>query len=351
MVIIVTGGAGFIGSELVRQLLADASNKVVVYDKLTYAGTKESLRYAPNQQNLEFVEGDICDLELARSLFRKFQPDRIMHLAAESHVDRSIDSPMDFVKTNVIGTCTLLQAALEYWRGLSDGRKDSFRFQHISTDEVYGSLGDKGYFLETTPYSPRSPYSASKASSDHFVRAWHTTFGLPIVMSNCSNNYGAYQFPEKLIPLVTINALEGRPLPVYGTGANIRDWIYVEDHVRALRLIGDKGRVGETYNVGGHSERRNIEVVQTICDVLDGLVPSKSGKSYREQIVFVKDRPGHDARYAIDSSKIESELGWRPQQDFTSGIRQTIKWYLDNEWWWRPLREGRYDGTRLGNAK
>ena len=274
-----------------------------------------------------------------------------MHLAAESHVDRSIDAPLDFVNTNVVGTATLLQAALDYWRNLPEDKKETFRFQHISTDEVYGTLGETGYFREDTPYSPHSPYSASKASSDHFVRAWHDTFGLPVLITNCSNNYGPYQFPEKLIPLVTLNALEGKELPVYGTGANVRDWLFVEDHVTALCLVGDKGQPGRTYNIGGHSERSNIQVVRTICGILDEIRPRPDGHKYEEQIRFVKDRPGHDLRYAIDADRIASELGWKPSQTFQQGMRLTVQWYLDNEWWWKPLREQRYSGQRLGNNK
>lgn len=349
MRIVVTGGAGFIGSCLVRHLLREEGAEVTVYDKLTYAGTKESLKEVASNPNLHFVEGDICELECARAVFREARPQRIMHLAAESHVDRSIDAPMDFVRTNVLGTATLLQAALEYWRGLNEEEQRSFRFQHISTDEVYGSLGADGFFEETTPYDPRSPYSASKASSDHFVRAWQTTFGLPTLITNCSNNYGSYQFPEKLIPLVTLNALEGRELPVYGTGANVRDWIFVDDHVRALCLVGNKGTPGETYNVGGHSERTNLQVVKTICSVMDEISPMADNRKHSSLIKFVQDRPGHDMRYAIDSTKIERELGWKPQQNFENGIRLTIKWYLENAWWWRPLRESRYNGARLGS--
>lgn len=350
MNIIVTGGAGFIGSGLVRHLLNGTGACVTVLDKLTYAGTLESLKEVSGSPSYRFVRGDICDLELVRTLFREFRPERIMHLAAESHVDRSIDTPLEFVRTNVTGTAVLLQAALEYWRELSEPARSAFRFQHISTDEVYGSLGASGYFTEETPYAPRSPYSASKASADHFVRAWHETYGLPTLISNCSNNYGPYQFPEKLIPLVIINALEGKSLPIYGRGENIRDWLYVDDHVRALMLIGERGVPGETYNVGGHCEFTNLQVVKTICEVLDEDRPRADGASYAAQIVFVKDRPGHDLRYAIDSAKIRRELGWQPSLDFKDGMRRTIKWYLDNAWWWQPLRSQRYDGTRIGTG-
>ena len=283
----------------------------------------------------------------SKRLFDDFQPDTIMHLAAESHVDRSIDDPLCFVKTNVLGTANLLQCALEYWRPLPDERKAAFRFQHISTDEVYGSLGATGFFKETTPYDPKSPYSASKASSDHLVRAWGHTFNLPVLISNCSNNYGPFHFPEKLIPLVILNALDGKHLPIYGKGENVRDWLYVEDHAKALWLINEKGVPGETYNIGGHNERTNLEVVNTICDILDDLRPKQQGK-YSDQIVFVTDRPGHDLRYAIDSDKLQKDLGWRPEENFDTGIRKTVQWYLDNAWWWKPIREKKYAGQRLG---
>ena len=351
MNIIVTGGAGFIGSALVRRLVKETEANVIVLDKLTYAGTLSSIKEVSSSPRCHFVQGDICDRELVTRLFHEVKPERIMHLAAESHVDRSIDAPLDFVNTNVVGTATLLQAALEYWRTLPDDKREAFRFQHISTDEVYGTLGETGYFREDTPYSPHSPYSASKASSDHFVRAWHDTFGLPVLITNCSNNYGPYQFPEKLIPLVTLNALEGRELPVYGTGANVRDWLFVEDHVTALCLVGDKGTPGRTYNIGGHSERSNIQVVRTICGILDEIRPRQDGRKYEEQIRFVKDRPGHDLRYAIDADRIAAELGWKPSQTFQQGMRLTVQWYLDNAWWWKPLREQRYSGQRLGNDK
>jgi dTDP-glucose 4,6-dehydratase len=283
--------------------------------------------------------------------FQSFEPDTVFHLAAESHVDRSIDGPGEFVNTNVVGTTVLLQAALKYWRALSYEAKSAFRFQHISTDEVYGSLGDDGFFTESTPYSPHSPYSASKAASDHFVRAWSDTYGLPVLITNCSNNYGPYHFPEKLIPLTILNCLGEKPLPVYGAGANVRDWLYVDDHARALMLVNEKGAPGETYNVGGHNERTNLEVVKTICSILDELKPRSSGAKYEELINFVSDRPGHDLRYAIDPKKLMDALGWRPRENFDSGIRRTVKWYLENEWWWKPIHEKRYGGQRLGAIK
>ena len=345
--VIVTGGAGFIGSALIRYLVGNKLAEVVNLDKLTYAGNLSSLKEISDSPLYHFAQLDICDYEGVKRLFNEFQPDAIMHLAAESHVDRSIDDPLCFVRTNVLGTTTLLQCALEYWRGLDGERKAAFRFQHISTDEVYGSLGPEGFFYETTPYDPKSPYSASKASSDHFVRAWGHTFGLPVLLSNCSNNYGPYHFPEKLIPLVTLNALDGKNLPIYGKGDNIRDWLYVDDHAKALWLIDTKGIPGETYNIGGHNERTNLEVVQTICRILDELRPKAQGR-YEEQIVFVTDRPGHDQRYAISADKLRDSLGWRPEENFDTGIRKTIQWYLDNEWWWRPIREKKYSGERLG---
>ena len=348
--VIVTGGAGFIGSALIRYLIRETDVEVMNLDKLTYAGNLESLREVKDSPRYHFTRADICDGAAVSELFREFRPDAIMHLAAESHVDRSIDGPLDFVRTNVLGTATLLDAALGYWKTLPDERKAAFRFQHISTDEVYGSLGATGLFTEKTPYDPRSPYSASKASSDHMVRAWHHTFGLPVLLSNCSNNYGPYHFPEKLIPLVILNALDGKSLPIYGKGENIRDWLFVEDHARALWLIDRKGKVGETYNIGGRNERTNLQVVQTICRILDELRPKASG-SYADQITFVADRPGHDLRYAIDADKLRSELGWEPREDFDSGLKLTVKWYLENDWWWRPIREGKYSGERLGKGK
>ncbi len=348
--VIVTGGAGFIGSALIRYLVGNKLAEVTNLDKLTYAGNLESLKEVADSPLYHFAHLDILDPVGVKNLFETFQPDAIMHLAAESHVDRSIDDPLCFVKTNVLGTANLLQCALEYWRTLEPQRKQNFRFQHISTDEVYGSLNSKeGFFREDTPYDPKSPYSASKASSDHMVRAWGHTFGLPVLVSNCSNNYGPYHFPEKLIPLIILNALDGKPLPIYGKGENIRDWLYVEDHAKALWLINQKGQPGETYNIGGHNERTNLEVVQTVCRILDELKPKTSGK-YVDQIVFVTDRPGHDLRYAIDSTKLCQTLGWKPEENFDTGIRKTVQWYLDNEWWWRPIREKKYAGARLGKA-
>lgn len=348
--VLVTGGAGFIGSAVVR-LLVGKGYDVVNLDKLTYSGNLQSLREVEGASNHHFVEADVCDQPRLKELFSAVEPDAVMHLAAESHVDRSIDGPGVFVETNVVGTYCLLNAALGYWRGLEPARRDSFRFHHISTDEVFGHLPlDSGTFTEETPYAPSSPYSASKAAADHFVRAWHVTYGLPVVLSNCSNNYGPYHFPEKLIPLTILQALEGQRLPVYGKGENVRDWLHVEDHARALELIVTRGRVGESYNVGGRSERSNLDVVQTICGMLDQKRPLGGGRSYRDLIEFVPDRPGHDLRYAIDPSKIERELGWTALETFESGLAKTIDWYLDNDWWWRPIREGRYAGERLGVA-
>jgi dTDP-glucose 4,6-dehydratase len=348
MRVIVTGGAGFIGSALVRHLVLDKSYEVLNVDALTYAGYLPSLRSVEDKSNYRFLHANICDCAAMQRAMTEFRPDRIMHLAAESHVDRSITGAADFIQTNVVGTFTLLEAAREYWNGLKDKAKRDFRFLHVSTDEVYGSLGDDGLFTEQTPYDPSSPYSASKASSDHLAAAWQRTYGLPVVISNCSNNYGPFHFPEKLIPLTILNAFAGERLPVYGRGENVRDWLYVEDHARALDTIAERGRPGETYNVGGRNERKNIDVVRRICAVLDEIVP---GNRPREELIeFVTDRPGHDARYAIDATKLESELGWRAQENFDSGIEKTVQWYLDNEWWWRPLRE-RYGGERLGLLK
>lgn len=348
MRVLVTGGAGFIGSALVRHLVLDKGYEVLNVDALTYAGYLPSLRDVESKPHYRFVEANICDAPAMTRAIESFRPNRIMHLAAESHVDRSITGAADFIHTNVIGTFTLLEAARHYWSGLEGEEKDRFRFLHVSTDEVYGSLGDDGLFTEDTPYDPSSPYSASKASSDHLAKAWHRTYGLPVVVSNCSNNYGPFHFPEKLIPLTILNALAGEPLPVYGKGENVRDWLYVEDHARALDMIVEKGRAGETYNVGGKNERRNIDVVRRICAVLDELAPADRP---REGLIgFVADRPGHDARYAIDAAKLENELGWSAQETFESGIAKTVRWYLDNEWWWRPLRE-RYSGQRLGLLK
>ncbi|UDL93425.1 dTDP-glucose 4,6-dehydratase [Lichenihabitans sp. PAMC28606] len=347
--VIVTGGAGFIGSAVVRMLAGEADVEVLNLDKLTYAGNLASLRAVENRPNYRFEQADIVDRPALDAIFASFRPDAVMHLAAESHVDRSITGSKDFIETNIVGTFTLLEAARAYWSGLSEADRQSFRFLHVSTDEVYGSLGETGLFKETTPYDPSSPYSASKAASDHLAMAWMRTYGLPVVISNCSNNYGPFHFPEKLIPLIVLNALEGRPLPVYGDGSNIRDWLFVEDHARALWTIVRSGRVGETYNVGGRNERSNLHVVETICDVLDDLRPAATPR--RDLITFVTDRPGHDHRYAIDATKLETELGWRAQETFETGIRRTIEWYLDNGWWWQPLRAGVYAGERLGLAK
>ena len=336
MKILVTGGAGFIGSALVRHLIKNTSHQVLNLDKLTYAGNLASLKEVSSSKRYSFVEGDICGRELLDLTLRQFQPDAVMHLAAESHVDRSIDGPAAFVETNVIGTYTLLEACRAYWSGLEAPQRDVFRFHHISTDEVYGDLDGTGaLFTEDTPYAPSSPYSASKASSDHFVRAWGRTYGLPILITNCSNNYGPYHFPEKLIPLVIINALRGKSLPVYGDGQQVRDWLFVEDHARALLEVLEKGVVGETYNIGGHNERTNLEVVNSICALLDELAPSAA--PYSDLIEFVADRPGHDLRYAIDASKIERELGWVPEETFESGLRKTVEWYLTSRDWWLPL--------------
>ena len=360
---IVTGAAGFIGSALARLLVKETEATVLVVDKLTYAGVPESLREIgldpatdikssvedldfSTSRRLSFLKADICDQEAMDRAFAAFGPDTIFHLAAESHVDRSIDGPGAFIRTNVVGTATLLQAAVKWWR-----QHPGFCFQHISTDEVYGTLGETGYFTERTPYAPHSPYSASKASSDHLVRAWMDTYGLPVKITNCSNNYGPYHFPEKLIPLVILNCLDGRPLPVYGRGANVRDWLYVEDHARALLLVNEKGVPGETYNIGGHNERTNLEVVRTICRIMDELRPRADGASYESLITYVADRPGHDLRYAIDPSKLMNDLGWKPRENFETGIRKTVQWYLDNEWWWGPIHAGRYSGQRLGVGK
>ncbi len=349
MNILVTGGAGFIGSALCRHLAADPANRVVNVDKLTYAGNLTSLSSISGQPNYRFVRADICDEAVIGEALRTEAIDCVIHLAAETHVDRSIDGPGSFVETNIVGTYRLLQAVLKYWRGLPAPAADRFRFHHVSTDEVFGDLPfDDSTFHEATPYAPSSPYSASKAASDHLVRAWHHTFGLPVVLTNCSNNYGPFHFPEKLIPLVILNALDEKPLPIYGTGANVRDWLFVEDHARALALVAARGRIGQSYNIGGGAELTNLAVVQAICDTLDKQKPRRNGKSYRELIAFVADRPGHDRRYAMDTSKIERELGWAPQETFASGLARTVDWYLGNDWWWRPIREGTYAGDRLG---
>jgi dTDP-glucose 4,6-dehydratase len=348
--VLVTGGAGFIGSALVRQLIRDTDHSVLVLDKLTYAGVLSSLEPVSQSDRYSFVQADIADQMAVRKAIREFQPDVIAHLAAESHVDRSIDSPGDFIQTNVVGTFTLLQEALGFYRDLPPERREAFRFHHISTDEVFGSLGEEGYFVETTAYDPRSPYSASKASSDHLVRAWGHTFGLPVLVTNCSNNYGPYHFPEKLIPLVIIRAMSGQALPVYGDGKNVRDWLFVEDHARALRRVFETGVPGETYNVGGNAERTNLQVVEAICATLDLIRPRADKKSYREQITFVADRPGHDRRYAIDAGKIRRELGWEPEVIFEEGIKNTVLWYIQNEAWWRAILDTRDATARRGGA-
>ena len=359
--VIVTGGAGFIGSAVCRHLVRDRGVAVLNLDKLTYAGVPESLAEIEDNELYHFAKVDVCGKEAVSKALQEFQPDAVMHLAAESHVDRSIDGPAAFMETNIMGTYTMLECAREYWMSLPEtveeqkrsaeggSLKADFRFHHISTDEVYGSLGAEGLFEETPSYDPRSPYSASKASSDHLVMAWFHTYGLPVVITNCSNNYGPYHFPEKLIPLVTLNALDEQPLPIYGKGDNIRDWLYVEDHAKALVTVVEKGELGETYNVGGRNERTNLQVVETICEILDELQPRKEGL-YKDLITFVADRPGHDARYAIDATKLETELGWRAEENFDTGIKKTIQWYLDNDWWWKPLRASRYAGERLGRA-
>ena len=347
---LVTGGAGFIGSALCRRLASNPDNRVVNVDKLTYAGNLASLRSIEAQENYRFVKVEICDEATIRELLREEAIDVLVHLAAESHVDRSIDGPEIFIETNIVGTFRLLKAARAHWEDLAGERKERFRFHHVSTDEVFGDLPfDSGIFTEQTPYAPSSPYSASKAASDHLVRAWHHTYGLPVVMTNCSNNYGPYHFPEKLIPLVILNALDEKPLPVYGKGENIRDWLYVDDHAAALECVARRGRIGESYNIGGRAERRNIDVVRTICAILDEKKPRAGGRSYGELITMVTDRPGHDRRYAIDPTKIETELGWKAAHSFESGLADTIDWYLDNEWWWRPLRD-RLGGERLGTG-
>jgi dTDP-glucose 4,6-dehydratase len=380
MRVIVTGGAGFIGSALIRHLIKDTDHHVLNVDKLTYAGNLESLAPVSDSPRYRFARADIGDAQAMSRLFEKFRPDAVMHLAAESHVDRSIDGPAAFIDTNIVGTYQLLQVARGYWSRLDAGARERFRFHHISTDEVYGSLGEEGLFAEDTAYAPNSPYSASKAASDHLVRAWHHTYGLPTLITNCSNNYGPYQFPEKLIPLVILNALERKPLPVYGDGGQIRDWLYVDDHARALVQVLLQGRVGEVYNIGGHNEKRNIEVVEAICLILDEATPVTSDRKgvtsdiravtsdtravtsdrwgatsdgmpvtrYSSLVTFVKDRPGHDRRYAIDAGKIERELGWKPRETFETGLRKTVQWYLDNETWWRRVRDGSYRGERLG---
>jgi len=350
--VIVTGGAGFIGANYIHTLFADLefTGNVLNLDKLTYAGNQESLTdvKAKYPSRYRFEQADICDSELVSKIFMDFKPDTIVHFAAESHVDRSIDGPMEFVKTNLLGTATLLSAALEIYKDLDDVNRQAFRFHHVSTDEVYGSLGDTGMFKEETPYDPSSPYSASKAGSDHLVRAWNRTFGLPITISNCSNNYGAYQFPEKLIPLMILNCLAHKPLPVYGKGLNVRDWLFVTDHCEAINTIIRHGEIGETYNIGGHNEMQNIVIVKTICKLLDELQPSDKLNSYNELITYVTDRPGHDLRYAIDAGKIQAELGWSPSETFETGIRKTVIWYLENRSWWQNIQNKNYQQQRLG---
>ena len=346
--IIVTGGAGFIGSALVRHLISNTEHVVLNIDALTYAGNLSSLASVDASDRYAFLQIDICDSVRILEVIKHFEPDVITHLAAESHVDRSIDGPGAFIQTNLVGTFSMLNGALEYWRGLPSEKQRDFRFHHISTDEVFGALGDDGFFTEETAYDPRSPYSASKAGSDHLVQAWHHTYGLPVVITNCSNNYGPFHFPEKLIPLVIIKCLAGEPLPVYGTGSNVRDWLYVDDHVRALQAVFETGAIGNSYMVGGNSERTNLDVVHVICDTLDRIRPRADKLSYREQIKFVADRPGHDFRYAIDATKLQAELGWKPLESFESGMEKTITWYLENRAWWEAIQSGEYQGERLG---
>ncbi|MDD2423492.1 MAG: dTDP-glucose 4,6-dehydratase [Candidatus Cloacimonetes bacterium] len=354
--VLVTGGAGFIGANYINKLFADPAfkGKVLNLDALTYAGNLESLEAIDAKYGRDryfFEHADICDVSKVNRIFKDFQPDTVVNFAAESHVDRSIDGPLQFVQTNVMGTATLLAAAMDMYRTLSEQEKQAFRFHHVSTDEVYGSLGDTGLFTEETPYDPSSPYSASKAASDHLLRAWQRTFGLPVTISNCSNNYGGYQFPEKLIPLMILNCLEHKPLPVYGKGLNVRDWLYVDDHCEAINTIIKRGRTGETYNIGGHNEIKNIDIVGIICEILDEMEPSTKLKSYKELITYVTDRPGHDLRYAIDASKIEQELGWKPKETFDTGIRKTVAWYLDNRQWWKNIQDKSYQQQRLGTIK
>jgi len=347
--ILITGGCGFIGSNFIQYILANTKyQNVINLDKLTYAGNLNNLLDIQKDERYIFIQGDICDHNCVRNIFKEYIPSVVVHFAAESHVDRSIDSPLQFIQTNIIGTSVLLQESLDYYIYLNEEFQSKFKFHHISTDEVFGSLGEGGYFSESTAYDPSSPYSASKASSDHLVRAWHRTFGLPITISNCSNNYGPYQFPEKLIPLMILNCLAEKPLPVYGTGENVRDWLYVQDHCDAINMVLQKGTIGETYNVGGNNEIQNIQIIKDICTILDEVKPAESGKSYHQLITFVKDRPGHDFRYAINSTKIKQGLGWQPHETFQSGLRKTINWYLDNKVWWIETQENIYQQERLG---
>lgn len=348
MKILVTGGAGFIGSAVIRQYISDTEHEVINLDALTYAGNLESLKDVESNSRYHFERADIRNKDVIELIFDKYQPDAVMHLAAESHVDRSIDGPADFIMTNIVGTYNLLDVTKHYWDQLGEDKKVAFRFHHVSTDEVYGDLDEQGFFTEETAYDPSSPYSASKASSDHLVRAWHRTYGLPVVITNCSNNYGPFQFPEKLIPLVTLNALEGKQLPVYGNGSQIRDWLHVDDHARALRLVLEQGVLGETYNIGGHNEKTNLDVVKTICNLLDEMVPDSKHVPHEGLITFVADRPGHDVRYAIDADKIDKSLGWIPQETFESGIKKTIQWYLGNSKWCEHVQDGSYQRERLG---
>ena len=347
--ILVTGGSGFIGSSFIHYLINNTDyQRIINLDKLTYAGNNENLINIQQNIRYKFIKGDICDRQCIKKIFQDYSPNKIVHFAAESHVDRSIDGPKDFINTNIVGTSILLEESLSYYNKLKKLSKSSFKFHHISTDEVFGSLGEKGFFVEDSPYDPSSPYSASKASSDHLVRAWHRTFGLPVTISNCSNNYGPYQFPEKLIPLMIINCLSNKSLPVYGKGENIRDWLYVEDHCKAINLILQEGAIGDTYNIGGNNEISNINIVESICTILDKLKPSNSGKSYKQLISFVKDRPGHDFRYAINTTKIKKDLNWEPKETFDSGLTKTIKWYLENENWWKKIQKNIYKQERIG---
>ena len=347
--ILVTGGSGFIGSNFIHYLINNTDyQRIINLDKLTYAGNNENLINIQQNIRYKFIKGDICDRQCIKKIFQDYSPNKIVHFAAESHVDRSIDGPKNFINTNIVGTSILLEESLSYYNKLKKLSKSSFKFHHISTDEVFGSLGEKGSFVEDSPYDPSSPYSASKASSDHLVRAWHRTFGLPVTISNCSNNYGPYQFPEKLIPLIIINCLSNKSLPVYGKGENIRDWLYVEDHCKAINLILQEGAIGDTYNIGGNNEISNINIVESICTILDKLKPSNSGKSYNQMISFVKDRPGHDFRYAINTTKIKKDLNWEPKETFDSGLTKTIKWYLENENWWKKIQKNIYKQERIG---